>query len=122
MMIYLAVVGLIGCKTSLQAQEQPAVIGTSEAQAHVELEQVVASALGEVQIMLAGDALMRTDRLIIERRKHQTIEAGVLDSRSKEFPQYFRLVIKNTNCILIHEQTGKRYPLKKARCRLFQTE
>lgn len=117
---WLALCGLVGCKTSLQAQERPAVIGNSEPEAYTELEQVVTGALDGVPVTLADDAFARTDRLIVERRKHETLEGGVLDGRSYEFPEHFRLVIKDTTCILIHEKTDMRYRLKNVKCRAFK--
>lgn len=120
--LWLVVYSLMGCRGSLQAQEQPAVLEDNKAETHVELEQVVSKALGQVPISLAMGALTQTDRLIVERKKHRTIEGGVLDGRSRELPDHFRLVIKDTNCLLIHEESGKRYPLSKGKCRLLGVE
>lgn len=113
---------LASCKASPQAEEQPAVIANIEPKASVELNQVVAGALGRESVILADDALTQTDRLIIERKKHQSIEGGVLVGRSYEMPQQFRLVIKDSVCILIHEKTEKRYPLKQVSCRVLKTD
>lgn len=118
----LTLFGLAGCKASPQAEELPAVIANIEPKASVELNQVVAGALGRESVNLADDALTRTDRLIIERKKHQSIEGGVLVGRSYEMPQHFRLVIKDSTCILIHEKTETRYPLKQVSCRALKTD
>lgn len=71
------------------------------------LARALYDALG-VQVMLADDALTAASTLPVERRFHE--------GRDPDRPELFVLVRSGPRCVLIHEQTQKRYPLPDTDC------
>ena len=81
------------------------------AAARAELVSVVSTALNGRPVTLADDALTDVPLLILERPPR-----GVLDGRRMDRPERFHLVDAGGTCVLVHEASGRRFPLVEARC------
>jgi len=104
------------CRTLSASEQQPAVVVTPTAAGRAELTRVVSIALNGVPVRLADDALTHESVLIIDRA--QTRDAANLPLNGREIakPERFRLVQQGSKCLLIHERTGKIWPLDSVRC------
>jgi hypothetical protein len=100
----------------LAAHECPAVLANPSARSRAELEQLVSAALNGAPVRLADDSLTRDSALIIERVQPRDAAGRPLDGRTLERPEHFRLVTHGSDCVLIHERTGKRQILRSAKC------
>jgi hypothetical protein len=100
----------------LAAHECPAVLTNPSARSRAELVHLVSAALNGAPVRLADDSLTRDSTLIIDRVQPRDAAGRPLDGRTLERPEHFRLVTHGSDCILIHERTGKRQILRSARC------
>lgn len=97
---------LSGCAASAQP-EVPAIIDTPTSASRAELAQAISGALNGAPVRLADDALTRDSLLILEK-PHTGRDLGK--------PEHFRLVKSGTDCVLVHERTGKRTTLASTTC------
>jgi len=67
-------------------------------------------------VTLADDALVRDDKLIVQRAPHPDSEGRPLDGRETGRPEHFRLVRNDSRCVLVQESTGRRWTLTSADC------
>ena len=108
-----------GCALSAHRDadpDQPAVLIEQDAAARAELARAVSEALNGVPVRLADDALTRNSELIIERTQRLDTAGRPILGRSTERPEHFQLIERAGRCILIHERTAGRWPLRSARC------
>ena len=101
----------------LAAHLRPAVITNPSARSRAELVHLVSAALNGPPVTLADDSLTRDSTLIIERVQPRDAAGRPLDGRTLERPEHFRLVTHRSDCVLIHERTGKRQILRSASCK-----
>jgi hypothetical protein len=99
-----------------QANERPALITSATASSRAELAAVVSAALNGAPVRLADDSLTRDSALIVDRVQPRDAAGLPLDGRTLGKPERFLLVTHGTDCVLIHESTGKRHVLRSARC------
>ncbi len=85
----------------------PAVLDNPSQESRAELARAVSAALNGVPVRLADDALTHDSLLIIEKAH---------TGRDLDRPEHFHLVKAGTQCVLVHERTGRRLPLALARC------
>ena len=121
-LLVLILSGVPGCRLSGQEADQYAVLVNSSREVLEEIKQHVHDAIGDTGLLISESAFGKTSLLIIERKRHATLDQGVVAGRSLENPHHFRLVIRSPNCGLVHEQTGRYFPLEKASCRLLDAE
>lgn len=81
-----------------------------------ELQRVVSDALGAGEVMLDEAALTDSSWLVVERRRIRDLDNAPLSGRDLGSPERFRLRLHGDDCVLVHEQTGRRYPLNAAAC------
>jgi hypothetical protein len=67
-------------------------------------------------LTLADDALTRDSTLIVERVRPRDENGAPLLGRDTGRPERFRLVKEGSQCVLVHEGTGERYPLESTTC------
>jgi hypothetical protein len=116
-LVAMAVLDLLPACTRLSAQDDlPAVIAEAGAASRAELARVVSEALDGAPVMLAEDALVHADRLVIERARSRDPAGRTLDGRIVEPPERFRLVRSGAQCVLIRERDGARFALRGIRC------
>ncbi len=116
--ICVACLALSGCQSTAQEETlSAAVIINSNAKTTQELTQIISQTLG-AEVIIADDALTQNHWLIVERKQHRNIEHGVLDGRSDETPENFKLVMKKDKCVLTYPKKQREWVLKNVRCRL----
>ena len=99
---------LLSACASFAQEDVAAVIDKPTAESRAELTQAVRSALNGAPVKLADDALIKDSLLVIEK-PHTGRDLGK--------PEHFRLVKSGTQCVLVHERTGKRTALASTTCR-----
>ena len=103
-----AVIFLSACKTDDVRQDVPAHIIDPTPESRAELQHVVSSTLGGRAVTIADDALTEDSLLIIEP-KHLT-------GRDLGKPDHFRLVLSDSRCVLVHEESNARIGLMETSC------
>ena len=98
------------------ASEQPARISNNSAESRAELLRAVNTALHTSGVTLADDALTTSDQLIIERVPARDAKGQRLSGRDFDRPQHFLLVKADRQCVLIHQESAQRFPLKNVDC------
>ena len=106
---------LTGCQTVDTDLDRPARIVNADADSRAALQAAVNEALGN-EVMLANNALTDTSLLTIERWPAGTMENPVPQGRILEKPIQFRLVINDSDCILIDQRNESRHVLKNTDC------
>lgn len=102
---------LLACKSvTVDNNNVPAHIVAPDDASRSEIQQVVSSALGLKSVVLADDALTKTNVLVIERKNRlgMGIDLGK--------PNVFRLVKSGSKCVLVFQGTNKRWALRNTRC------
>jgi hypothetical protein len=107
---------LAGCHPRPAAPDVPAVLTGPTAQSQAELVRVVSEAMNGTPVTIADDALTADDRLIIDRAQPHDARAMNLGGRETRRPEHFRLVKSGSRCVLVHEETGRRWQLDSATC------
>lgn len=111
---------LTACKHPMVREDQPARIVNPDEKSRAELRNAVSEALHNVPVELAGDALTKDDRLIIERKQHRDASGNVIMGYETEMPREFRLVKSGDNCFLVDMASKKRKQLKQTACETVQ--
>ena len=96
----------------------PAVITHPTAASRADLELAVSRELNVMHVRLADDALTRQDLLIVGRAQARDARGLPLNGRERERPQHFRLLLRRSQCVLVHAETGKALVLKHTTCRM----
>jgi hypothetical protein len=106
---------LTGCQTVDTDLDRPARIVNADADSRAALQAAVNEALGN-DVLLAEDALTDSSLLTIERWPAGTMENPVPQGRILEKPIQFRLVINDSDCILIDQRNASRHVLQDTEC------
>ena len=114
--IFLSVMILTACKNSDIREAVPALILEPTIESQAELRLVVINALENSSIILADDALTRSNVLIIERKPHRDANNNKIMGRDLGAPEQFRLLLINNQCVLVQQSTGNQFMLTKTRC------
>jgi hypothetical protein len=114
----LALTALPACRSWSAPPPQPALITHPTAQSRADLEHAVSQALHGAHVRLADDALTRDSSLIIGRAQARGVNGIPLNGRALEHPQHFRLLLRGSQCVLLHVETGKSRTLQHTTCRL----
>ncbi len=110
---------LAACATAkgVQPQDVPAVIVRPTAQSRAALAQAVSLCLNGARVTLADFAMTNSSELVIERVPRRDPEGRLLDGRGTgEKPERFELVKSGADCVLVHEQSGRRVRLDDTDC------
>lgn len=99
---------LAACRTGAVRAEVPARIVEPTPESRAELQHVVSSTLGGRSVTIADDALTK-DSLLIMEPKHLT-------GRDLRKPDHFRLVLSDSRCVLVHQESDARFELTQTRC------
>lgn len=107
---------LCGCRTPREPpSDAPAVIVRPTAQSRASLVGAVASALGAT-VTLRDDALTQESSLTLERLRRRDPQGHPAQGRDLGMPERFLLVLSAGRCVLVHERTGRRFPLEATEC------
>ncbi len=108
----LSVVGvflaLAACRTGAVRAEVPARVVDPTPESRAELQHVVSSTLGGRAVTIADDALTKDSLLIIEPKN--------LTGRDLGKPDHFRLVLSDSRCVLVHQESDARIELTETSC------
>ena len=104
------------CRTAPARHDVPAVITEPSERSRAELEQAVSAALNGATVTLRDDALTREDTLVVERIRHRDPNGLLIEGRDLGRPERFHLVKNGAECVLVHESTGRRFPLSQTTC------
>lgn len=107
---------LAACQTIEANSDIAAVIDTPTDAGRAELQAVVNAAL-HTQVLLAPDALTKSSVLVIEHTPPRTMDNPVPMGRDPGRPLRFRLVVNESQCILVDERNQQRHELSNISCR-----
>ena len=105
-----------GCHPRLAPPDEPAVLTSQTAQSHAELVRLVSAAMNGAPVTIAENALTADSMLIVERAQHHGAKDMNLSGRETGRPEHFRLVKSGSRCVLVHQDTGRRWTLESATC------
>ena len=111
----LAVLTLTACQTMSADQDQPARISEATDASRAALQETINSAL-HTNVMLADNALTDSSGLTIELDPPGTMQDQVPLGRDMGKPIQFRLVLNQSDCILIDQRDGTRHVLNDTTC------
>ena len=113
--IMLTVLSLTACQTMSADQDQPARISPATDASRAALQETINSAL-HTNVMLADNALTDSSVLTIELNPPGTMQDQVPLGRDMGKPIQFRLVLNQSDCILIDQRDGTRHVLDDTTC------
>ena len=116
MLTVAGILTLAACASMSAGRDVPAVLTAPTAESHAELVRVLGRALHDAPLTIADDALTRDSALIVEPVRPRGPDGLPLNGRQRGRPEHFRLVKNGASCVLVHERTGKRFPLAAATC------
>jgi len=94
----------------------PALITKPTAESRAEVARAVSKALNGIAVPLADDALLRENTLVVERARPRAIDGAPVPGRESRRPEHFRLVKNGKRCVLLHEESGRRFTLPGTTC------
>ena len=107
---------LVACRTAVARPDVAALVAAPSSSSRDELARAMSEALGGVRVTLADDALTRESTLVLERARQRDDRGLPVQGRELAPPERFRLVKSGADCVLVHERTGKRFPLTRTTC------
>jgi hypothetical protein len=110
------VAALLAGPTCSATSDAPALITKPTAESRAEVARVVSQALNGVAVPLADDALVRENTLVVERARPRAIDGAPVPGRENRRPDHFRLVKNGKRCVLVHEESGRRFTLPRTTC------
>jgi hypothetical protein len=111
----LAVLTLTACQTMSADQDQAARMSEATDASRAALQETINSAL-HTNVMLADNALTDSSVLTIELNPPGTMQDQVPLGRDMGKPIQFRLVLNQSDCILIDQRDGTRHVLNDTTC------
>ncbi len=106
---------LAGCQTVGTGSGQPARIIDADDASRAALQEAVNTAFG-TNVTIAANALTNSSVLTIERGPQPTMENPNPIGRNMEKPIQLRLIIDETDCILVDPRFNARYTLSNTTC------
>lgn len=113
---FLAAAAHLACRTPRPGADVPALVVNPSPKSRAELVRAIGAALDGATVMLADDALTADNGLTIERQPRRDPTGLLAQGRERAMPEQFRLVMSGPQCVLVHERTGRRYPLTGVDC------
>ena len=105
-----------GCSSPEVSTEFAALRMNPDSGSTAELRNVVSSALGGADVLIADDALTASSWLLIEPGMRQRIDGPPELGRNLGEPERFQLLLDANQCFLVHERTGLRWLLADTDC------
>jgi len=107
---------VVDCVPRLAPKDVPAVLTNPTAQSRAELVRIVSAAMNRATVTIADNALTADGVLIVERAQQPAAKDMNLSGRETGRPEHFRLVRSGSRCVLVHQETGRRWTLESATC------
>jgi len=105
----------LGCQSYGELAEQPARIANPDDASRSALQELVNSIFG-TDVLLADDAFVNSSLLVIENNPRPSLQNPEPQGRIMAEPMRLRLITTGTDCIVIDDRDGKRYPLPDTTC------
>ena len=102
--------------TSAQA-DQPALLTNPGAEVQQELSTAIGRLTGFSSVVLSAQDFTQSSELLVERKPQTDNKGELIQGRNLEMPQRFLLISSDGKCWLVHQNSGQRSLLVKARCR-----
>ena len=102
------------CCSQRAVVETPAVLVDPSDQTRAELSRVIGEALHRPPVLLAPDALTHESILIVEPVHPRDAQGLPLNGRDLGHPQRFELVKAGSRCVLIQQDSGRRWVLSQS--------
>ena len=112
----LSLLVLTGCRTDAVAGEIPAVLVAPDARTQAELQRLVSTAQGGVDVTLSPSALTDSSVLIVERGSYRDASGRRIIGRDLGMPEQFHLIKQGDACLLEHKTSGERWAMQGAVC------
>jgi hypothetical protein len=112
----LVTLGSAACASAPPAPDVPALLASPTPEVRTELLRAVREALGGAAVTLADDAFTRESTLVVERSLIRGPDGTRAQGRETGRPDHFRLVKSGGRCVLIHEESDRRFPLSGTSC------
>jgi len=112
---FTALILLAGCQTIASADDVPARITNPNDASKSALQQAVNEAL-HTDALLADDALTSSSILVIEKNPPKSAQGRLATGRNMESPIQFKLVVNDSDCILIDTRDESRQLLENTTC------
>ncbi|MCJ8319184.1 MAG: hypothetical protein MJK12_06100 [Colwellia sp.] len=107
-----------GCSSQAKNRALSAVITEPSEASNIELQDAIASLVGQKQILIAKDAFTQNNSLTIERMAHRAQNGQLINGRVIEKPQLFYLVIRDGQCIVKNSESNEEKILQVTKCRV----
>lgn len=107
---------ILGCAGSTDDSEVPARLLPPSDAARAELRAVVASAIGQADVLLAEDVLQHDGVVLLERTPRTDPLGQRLPGRDLGAPTRFQLFMAGERCLLLQAAADRRWTLEQARC------
>lgn len=114
-------IGLAACRGWPADRGVPAIVTHPTAASRADLERAVSQAFGGMPVRLARDALTRESVMMVGRAQARDIRGLPLNGRELQRPQHFQLLLRASQCVLLHIETGRARVLAHTRCRMLPT-
>jgi hypothetical protein len=108
-------IALAGCQTMATDNDVPAHITNPSDASQAALQHAVNDALN-TEVMLAADALTTSSILVIERNPPRSLQSQPATGRNMDMAIQFRLVVNDSDCILIDTRDETRHLLEDTTC------
>ena len=114
--LFLILLFTAACRLPVTEPDVPALLTNTGPQTLQELEQTLSAAINSAKVTLAADVLTTTSVLVIERGTQGGIGRPPELGRDLGRPYRFQLVINETQCVLVDQQSGTHWPLTSVEC------
>ncbi len=112
----LCAMGLAACQTTDIPPEVSAVLVNPSAAVKAQLHTAVTDMLGNNPSLMSDTALTDGPTLTIERKRVRDASGALMQGRDFGKPHVFQLLKRGGECVLLHQQSGKRVVLTDAQC------
>ncbi len=106
---------MVGCQTLANGEDVAARITNPTDHSRAALQNIVNDVLN-TNVALADDALTDSSVLIIEQHPPRNMQSPPSQGRNMDAPIQFRLVLNDSDCILIDQRDNSRYVLEMTTC------
>jgi hypothetical protein len=106
---------MVGCQTLASDEDVSARITDPTDHSRAALQNTINDALN-TDVALANDALTDSSVLVIEQHPPRSMQSPPAQGRNMDSPIQFRLVLNNSDCILIDQRDNSRYVLEETTC------
>jgi hypothetical protein len=107
---------LLAGRTWPAPADAAALITNPTAESRAEIARVVSQALNRTSVSLSDDVLRRESTLVVEPAHPRALGGAPVSGRETRKPQHFSLVKNAARCVLVHEESGRRFALSGTTC------